>query len=216
MGLFSGLKSNWKKSEAAVIIQNLLEIQQKAGLFDRDPAKVANSLIANVWEAMPDVFDGKFGQRPHKISVAAIALATEVKTGIYNNYKSSLLIALGTLLDEVKTNGQLYPFNRVDDSLLISSSGIFYDECNNDMAEIATDKPNGTVNFNYKSYDEWYSVFKKATATVNNGLSEVNGLHLVDLMDQEPLRRAFRDKVDPEYLGEEFGRNFDPFKMGFK
>ena len=53
MGLFSGVKSRYKKSEAAVVIQKLLEHQANIGLFDLDPAKVANMLIAVVWSTKP-------------------------------------------------------------------------------------------------------------------------------------------------------------------
>ena len=41
-----------------------------------------------------------------------------------------------------------------------------------------------------------------------------DGLHIIDLMDQEPLRLAFGDKVDPRFLGGEFGRSLDPLRFG--
>ena len=63
MGLFTGLKSNWMKSEAAVvIIQNLLEKQSNFGTCNLDAAKVANLSVGKAWETMPDVFNGNFGQ----------------------------------------------------------------------------------------------------------------------------------------------------------
>jgi hypothetical protein len=36
----------------------------------------------------------------------------------------------------------------------------------------------------------------------------------LDFMDDEQLRRAFRDRVDPEGLGQAFAENFDPAKWG--
>ena len=75
MALFRGIKSTYKKSEAAVVVQNLLEHQAKAGLFNLDPASIATKLVAAAWKQKPDVFDGLFGQRPHKITVAAFAFA---------------------------------------------------------------------------------------------------------------------------------------------
>lgn len=125
MGLFGGIKSNWKKSEAAAIIQNLLEISQKMGIFDYDPAKIANSLVAEVWEARPDVFDGKFGQRPHKLSIAAIALTCGIRTAKESEYQRGLFIALGRILGEVSLNGSLYPFNSIDESFLQGASELF-------------------------------------------------------------------------------------------
>lgn len=76
MGLFSGVKDTYKKSEAAVVVQNLIEENVRDGWMEsNNPAQLANILVGRAWDAMPDVFSGKFGQRPHKISVAAIALS---------------------------------------------------------------------------------------------------------------------------------------------
>lgn len=58
MGLFSGIKNTYQKSIAAVVVQNLLEHQAKAGIFDGDPASVANKLVAEVWDHKPDIFNG--------------------------------------------------------------------------------------------------------------------------------------------------------------
>lgn len=119
MGLFGAVKSNWKKSEAAAVVQNLLEHQAKHGFFNSDPAQTATFLIAKVWDSKPDIFNGKFGQRPHKMSVAAIALSSAIDNlSPQNDNYSSLIIALGNLLQEWETNGSLYPLNSIDNELL--------------------------------------------------------------------------------------------------
>jgi hypothetical protein len=125
-GGFSGIKSTLKKSEAAVVVQNLLEHQARAGMFPADPAKVANKLVLAVWSQKPDMFDGKFGQRPHKISVAAAALAN----GIFNldednPNRTGLVLALGNLLSEVEVNGRLYPLSSIDHQLLEMAMSTF-------------------------------------------------------------------------------------------
>lgn len=79
MRLFGGIKDTYKKSEAAVVVQNLLEMQQKSGLFDSDPASSATSLVDAVWTKNPHIFDGRFGQRPHKISLAASAFSNAIE-----------------------------------------------------------------------------------------------------------------------------------------
>ena len=62
----------------------------------------------------------------------------------------------------------------------------------------------------YSSYDEWLSVYKMSAASVNPQLViNEDGTSLIDFMDDEPTRRAFNDNVDPEYLGVEFGNQFD-------
>ncbi|MCE7031725.1 hypothetical protein LY625_03680 [Lysobacter sp. GX 14042] len=121
MGFFGGIKSTFKKSEAAVVIQNLLEHHARIGLLPvpADPAKTANALVQAAWDDMPDVFSGKFGQRPHKLAVAATALGLCVM-GIpaTHPHRPTLVLCLGTVLSEVQKNGRLYPLNGIDDQLL--------------------------------------------------------------------------------------------------
>ena len=115
MGLFSGIKSNYKKAEAAVVVQNLLEHQQKFGFFDYSPKDFATKVVNDVWSEKPDIFNGKFGQRPHKISVAALSLAYAVDL-LNNDYsnKSAVTLALSNLLSEVEVNGNFYGLNSTE------------------------------------------------------------------------------------------------------
>lgn len=118
MGFFKAVKDNFKKSQAAVVVQNLLEIQKKSILFDDDPAKTANKLIGTAWDEYPYYFDGRFGQRPHKVSVAAFAFSNEIsKLGFMAHNKSTYVICLGNILSEIEVNGRLYPFNSLDQEL---------------------------------------------------------------------------------------------------
>ena len=80
MGIFSGIKSMYKKSEAAVVVENLLKQERDRGQFQGDPAKVANQMVESCWEVLGEMFTGKYmSQRPHKISVAAQSLAKAVQ-----------------------------------------------------------------------------------------------------------------------------------------
>ena len=129
MGIFSGIKSTFKKTEASIVIQNLFEIQGRAGLFQYDSSKIANQLISHVWEQTPDIFDGKFGVRPHELSVAAVALGN----GFYvfhkdSSLRASCLIALGEILKTIGVNGALFPFNNVDHRLFDSAMQMFTEE----------------------------------------------------------------------------------------
>lgn len=119
MGMFDGVRNTWRKSEAAVIVQNLLEIQVKNGLSNLDPAETANKLVGVVWDSKPDIFSGKFGQRPHKISLAAAALVqgAYVYPAGHPNH-ATVVLALGMILREVSINGSLYPLNSLDGTLL--------------------------------------------------------------------------------------------------
>ncbi|EMP54245.1 hypothetical protein MSNKSG1_16741 [Marinobacter santoriniensis NKSG1] len=126
MGIFRSLKSTIEKSKAAVVVQNLLEHQMHMGFLDVRPAALANQLVAEAWDARPDIFNGKFGQRPHKITVAACALAQGIdylEPG--SMVRSALGIALGNILAELDTNGRLYPLNSLDHQLLEEATAIF-------------------------------------------------------------------------------------------
>jgi hypothetical protein len=59
MGLFSGIKNTFKKSEAAMVVQKLLETQAKVGLLLHDPAELARALVMAVWDKHPALFTGR-------------------------------------------------------------------------------------------------------------------------------------------------------------
>ncbi|MHC9013829.1 hypothetical protein [Stenotrophomonas maltophilia] len=131
MGLFSGIKDNLKKSEAAVCVQNLLEQQQKIGYFSGNPANYANSIVQAAWDERPHVFNGKFGQRPHKISVTAIVLSRALSLSSEGDpNRFALLACLGTAVAEAHTNAGFYPFNNLDMTLLESAGEVFIEKGN--------------------------------------------------------------------------------------
>ncbi len=128
MGLFKGIKDTYKKSEAAVVVQNLLEEVARVGLFSGDPTKTANTLVAAVWDSMPEIFGGAYGQRPHKITVAASALANAIRiedAGKMGTISFVLALSLGKIMNEVGMRGDLYPFNSLDMKLLDGAAQVF-------------------------------------------------------------------------------------------
>jgi len=126
MGLLSGITNTFKKSKAAVVVQNLLEHQAEAGNLEADPAKLANGLVTLVWDQKSDLLGGKFGQRPHKISIAAAALANGIEQiGPTSPIRNALIISVGNLLSEIETNGAFYPLNGIDQALIESASSVF-------------------------------------------------------------------------------------------
>lgn len=126
MGLFSGIRNTYKKSEAAVVLQNIFELHSPFHLPSGtlvDPAKFATVLVENVWKTAPEVFSGKFGRRPHKLTLAISAAANALKGALERNRHDAevtgvLAVTLGTLLSEVDNNGSFYAFNSADEKLL--------------------------------------------------------------------------------------------------
>ena len=126
MKLFQNITSFYKKTNATIVVQNLLTIQVENGQFDADPALSARILVDQVWNKSPHLFDGRFGQRPHKISIAAAAFSNAIQdqeVGRLN--KNSFAICLGKVLDNVAVNGKLYPLNNLDMEHLDAASRIY-------------------------------------------------------------------------------------------
>lgn len=131
MGLFSGIKDNFKKSEAAVCVQNLLEQQQRIGCFTGNPASYASAIVQAAWDERPHVFNGKFGHRPHKISVTAIVLSRALSLSSEGDpNRFALLACLGTALSEAHTNAGFYPFNNLDMTLIEAAGEVFIEKGN--------------------------------------------------------------------------------------
>lgn len=132
MGLFSGIADNFKKSEAAVVVQNLLEHLQKTNVLDAfvppvTTANVATFIIESAWDVQANLFSGKLGHRPNKLAIAAYALAqaverTEESRG---SLRPALTIALGLALREAKANEVVYFEKSVDRLLFERATDVF-------------------------------------------------------------------------------------------
>ena len=105
-------------SKAAVIAQNLLDMSAVLHGFPGDPAKYANQIVGQAWKLNHDAFSGKFGQRPHKITVALYSLSLACSTKQINESKdvehTALMYCIGEIINELNINSDLYPFNSLD------------------------------------------------------------------------------------------------------
>ena len=65
------------------------------------------------------------------------------------------------------------------------------------------------------SWEQWYDMFKTESAKINPQLAiDEEGLSLVDMMDDEPLKNAYRDHQNPLVIAKEFAENFDVASFG--
>ena len=117
--MFRAIKNNYKKSEAAIVVQNLLELQAQKGLFSMNTGESANDLVRIVWDRTPHLFDGSFGQRPHKLSLAAAAFGNSLRIlGVDNRNAQVFALCLAVILQELTVNRSLYPLNNSDHQIL--------------------------------------------------------------------------------------------------
>ncbi|MCF1708732.1 hypothetical protein L0V05_07885 [Tabrizicola sp. J26] len=127
--MFRGVKDQWKKAEAATVIEILLERQVKMGLLDANPALVANKLVEKAWDNQRQFFDGRIGNRPHKISFAAGVMAMALEqlppTGLLYGPVMECLCALLTDLDE---RGIDFPVTSIDAKLLAAAQQVVIDQ----------------------------------------------------------------------------------------
>ena len=105
-------------SQAGVTVQNLLGLHNFQEV-SQNGAIVANKLVSAVYDESPRVVSGKAGLRPHKMSLAAAALAK----GIIHFQddpvaKPYFFLSLGTLLLEISGKPNLYALTDVDHYIL--------------------------------------------------------------------------------------------------
>lgn len=60
------------------------------------------------------------------------------------------------------------------------------------------------------SWDSWYAKFKQVASAGNQRL-QLRGSdeNIIDLMDHQPLRNAYKLGLDADQLGEQFAKDFD-------
>jgi len=208
--MFRGIKNTYKKSEAAVIVENLLQLRKTEGAFYGDPASEANNLIKFVYEKNPERFNGNRGLRPHKLTFAAQALANALKEAPENSRNTLVFMAcLEQVLQEVEKNQVLYPFNQLDEFLLREALNIFEEKAALYNKSPAGKEMNDLLGIVYPTWDEWYAAFKIGAGEVKETLPP-----LIDFMDHAPLKMGFKDGADPMSLGREFAEGFDVTKFG--
>lgn len=127
MGLFDGIRNTWKKSEAAVIVQNLLDDLVKMGMMDDgEKGKLANVMVGRVWDAKPDIFSGTFGQRPHKFCIAAVTFSYAIESfGIEHETTPAFAFALGRILEQIQLNGHFMGLNSSDTFLIEAATKVY-------------------------------------------------------------------------------------------
>ena len=120
--MLNGFKAILRKTVGAATLQGLLEHVRDTYRVPVDAAALANRLVENLWHAYPDIYGGRFGRQPHKLTTVALALKVEVhrcmecgKTA--GDYFFVLNAALSDVLKSYEVNGRLYPFTSMDHEL---------------------------------------------------------------------------------------------------
>ena len=93
----------FRRSAVAVMVQNAMERTAIPGR-SHDAAKIANVLVANLWEAIPDLIAGKKGPKPSNLALAVAAMTNGLnRTEPGSQAEDALFLALGGLLQSPQT-----------------------------------------------------------------------------------------------------------------
>lgn len=124
MRFVEGIKDNYRKSEAAVYIQNIFEHQKRNGVLIADPKMAANRIVERGWEEITRLNHTKM--KPHKLTLAAFSVALSIKdVPITSGSFAPLLICLDFLLESIETNIDIEPFDLIDWTFLKMSVYVY-------------------------------------------------------------------------------------------
>lgn len=95
-----------RKSQAAVVAQNLLEAHPLVMMSDVVPAQLANRLVENAWGRRAHQFEAKGKPSPQKVSIAMIAFADGLGSlEARSDAWYAAFFALGHALDDIERSG---------------------------------------------------------------------------------------------------------------
>lgn len=101
--MFFGIRSIARKSQASVLVQNLLEVVAKNTDLGARPADIANKIVGLAWDRNPQWF-GPNRPLPNKFILAACALsfgANAMAQAQNRNVELAMMICLAEVLKEI-------------------------------------------------------------------------------------------------------------------
>ncbi|RDI98266.1 hypothetical protein DVT68_14430 [Dyella solisilvae] len=129
MGFFGDIGSGLARAQAAAVIELLLARQVEYGVLEGQPRELAEHLVSQVWAQRPTLFEGKPGPRPHKLAVAAIALAAGIRHEAYRAnaaLQDAYTLALGHVLEQVASRAADLNLHDIDQRLLDLAAATFF------------------------------------------------------------------------------------------
>lgn len=140
---------------------------------------------------------------------AAIKFMFVVMDALYvdGQEKTKAFIANQCMNIEVAVNKSSVGFEDLKPTIieLFDRHGLFQDN-------IAADEPSHAyVPKFYGNFDQWLKEFKKACGRYREALAPAfDGASIIDFLDHEPFKRAYRDGVHPDVVAKSFAPQFDP------
>jgi hypothetical protein len=213
--MFTKIRNNLYINSVAAIIEQYLKIQEKVGLLAypevKKPSAVHSLIIVDQFRKIaPSLFNTP-SMRPNKVALAAAALAHAAETASdkFPGLKGAFRISLGNILSEISTHEATLSLNAFDRHLI--------DKAVKKLEEFASAEHEDLFAVDdAPSWEDWLARFKKVAGSVNAHLAETESGSLVDFMDIEPLKRAWRNGIESDELARKFAAQFDVHSFGKK
>jgi hypothetical protein len=118
--MFGKMKALGLKTAAATTVQVTLRESYRVAGFPESPGAMASAVVGRLLDQAPHLFTDSGHPRPHKLSIAALALAFGNKPELLPSvpYRMAFWAALRMVLEEIKVNGYEYPFHHLDMELI--------------------------------------------------------------------------------------------------
>lgn len=121
MGIFSFFGTIGLRAKADVIMKNFFKLTA-SNFNDRElkwnelEAELRKMILNLAWEAYPDVFNGKFGQRPHHMTVVLVGMTTLLSGSTKKEDKIFLpiLLAASMIHNDFLQNQYMEPYKNID------------------------------------------------------------------------------------------------------
>ena len=124
MGIFSFFSNIKTKFEVETVLHTLLKEQ-----IIESPALLAKLCAKKAWEAHPDLFNGKLGDKPASIVIAAFGLASVVtSTEREHPGFGAILIALGNILNVILLYTPQHQLTNIDIAVLEFPTEVYKEE----------------------------------------------------------------------------------------
>ena len=134
------IAKTYRMSEAAVIVQTVLEQVAPASLSSYSPKDLSSKLVARTWQSRLDLFEGKNHPNLNRIAIAAVSLASGLQFFPEDNDADFICLALGQLLLDLHQNGHKYSFNAADHRVIAASNKAYIDRM-----EVTNDRTSSVV-----------------------------------------------------------------------
>lgn len=198
MALFKKFKVKKTLSESKKIVSNLIINQ---GIEPSKATGIANFLVSSVYDAIPSTIDNS------TISITTITFLA-LEYGLDNLAASDIYpeILQGLFMSIALENEE---FNESEYSIL-NNMYLKLSEDNVNIGglaglyQIAVNHKKGRLDF-----DDWYSKVKNIAASIEgSSVVELNGLNVLDLVNDEPARNAYSDGLSIEKYAQMLAENF--------